>query len=246
MEWSTLVAFLGIVGVAAYVQTVWGFALGLTIVGGVALLGLAPVPLTAAVVSILGLCQTLFALSKSHRHILWRTVALAAGAMAPAVALGVALLGHMSDSSARNVHVLLGLFIMTGAVLLMLKPQPLAYSSPPAATFLTGLVSGLVSGLFSAGGPPMVYHLYRQPYPIAAVRATLLTIIAVGTSLRILYVVVSGGMSGEILRLSLIGVPMVVIATLIGQRYVPPLSDRNMRRMAFSLLLLLGLALVAR
>ena len=38
---------------------------------------------------------------------------------------------------------------------------------------LLAVSMGLLGGLFSAGGPPLVYHFYRQPMAMEALRATL-------------------------------------------------------------------------
>lgn len=246
MEWPDLLGFLTIVVAATYIQTVWGFALGLTIVGSVALLGLAPVAVTAAVVSALGLVNATWALAGVHRHIRWRTVILATCAQAPGIAAGLVLLEALSGSPTRAMHALLGICIVASASLLMLRPAPRAIPSPSSATVLTGVVSGVLSGLFSAGGPAWVYYMYRQPLPLPDIRATLLTMVAVSTGLRIVMLGAGGGITQTIVVHTLVSLPAVIAATLLAQRLTPNLSDRNMRRGAFGILIVMGVMLLVR
>lgn len=246
MDWPDLLGFLAIVVAATYLQTVWGFALGLIIVGCVALLGLAPVTVAAAVVSVLGLVNALWALNGVHRHIRWRTVMLATCAQAPGVALGLVLLEALHESSTRTIHALLGACIMASAALLMFRPAPRATPSPSRATVLTGITSGVFTGLFSAGGPVWVYYMYRQPLPFPEVRATLLTVVAASTSLRIILLGAGGGITRSMVTYTLVSLPAVVAATLLAQRLMPSLSDNNMRRGAFAILIVMGLMLLLR
>lgn len=246
MDWPELLGFLAIVVAATYVQTVWGFALGLTIVGCVALLGLAPVAVTAAVVSVLGLVNAVWALYGTHQSIRWRTVALATCAQAPGIAVGLVLLETLSGSSTRMMHALLGVCIVASATLLMLRPTPRSHPSRPGATVVAGVASGLMSGLFSAGGPVWVYYMYRQPLPVPDIRATLLAMVAVSTGLRIALLGAGGGITRTMIIYALISLPAVIAATLIAQRLIPDLSDSNMRRGAFIILIIMGVMLLVR
>lgn len=62
-----------------------------------------------------------------------------------------------------------------------------------ATSFRTwGVVSGLLTGLFSTGGPPLVYHLYRQPMPLRTVRDTLAATLAASSLMRLTMVLGTG------------------------------------------------------
>lgn len=246
MELYALASFLGVVAVAGYVQTVWGFALGIIVIGMVALFDIVPVAFAAVVVSILGVLNAAFVLYRIYRYVRWGVVVSAAVGLVPAVALGVALLDNFSANSTRYLNIVLAVFILIVAVLSILRPQPRAIPSPNIATFVVGLVGGLFSGLFSSGGPPIAYHLYKQPYPLITVRATLLAIVAIATSLRICYIGSRSGITTEMVALSSFSLPIVVGSIVVGRRFAPQLSDMNMRRVAFSLLLLMGIMLLVK
>jgi len=234
-----------IVAAGAYVQTVIGFALGLLVVGTATVAGLAPVALMAAVVSFVTLVNASTALYGRTHLVRWRDAGLMIAGMLPAVYAGMALLGYMSRGVSHTLHLVLALFILTGGALLTLKPNARAVPAGDWRTLLMGSVGGLFTGLFATGGPPVVYHMYRQPYEIAAIRATLLATFAAACVARIGTLGWQGGLTTDVLQLSAAGVPASIVGTLLGRRFPLPLGEHEMRRVAFALLLVLGATLLA-
>ena len=239
-----LSAFLLLLAVGAYVQTVTGFALGLVVMGAVTVFGLAPIAFSAVIVSISSLSNALLALRGDRQHVHWPTVLISLAALLPAMVGGIALLTQLSGSSVHTLRLVLGGFILVSGVLLMLKPHPRPQLAGAVPTFIAGAFAGLFGGLFSTAGPPLVYHLYRQPLTVRVIRASLLAVFAVATTWRVAVVAVAGEISREMLWISLLALPMVLGSTALARRFRPPLSDLTMRRLAFGLLMLLGLLLV--
>jgi len=125
----------------------------------------------------------------------------------------------------------------------MLKPQPLAARSSSASFVFFGAVAGLMGGLFSTAGPPLVYHLYRQPLPAISIRETLVAVFAVNAVIRLAMVAAAGDVPHSGFWWGLLCIPVVMIMTFVAKRWPPPLSALSIRRMAFGLLLLSGLSL---
>ncbi|MGM0595193.1 MAG: sulfite exporter TauE/SafE family protein, partial [Pseudomonadota bacterium] len=232
------------IGIGAYVQTVTGFAMGLIIMGAATLFDLVPVAFTAVVITMTSMFNILLALAREHHHIHWRTVLLASLGMAPALILGVWLLNYLSVESTQTLKALLGGFILVGATLLVLKPHPRNRLLLGWRDVVAGALGGFFGGLFSTAGPPLVYHLYRQPFSIDVVRTSLLAIFGFTTVLRNGYVAASGDFTLEMLHTSLLAIPVVYLATVLGQRFPPPLAETGMRRLAFALLAVLGILLL--
>jgi len=240
MTTDVLLALLLLVGIGAYAQTVTGFAMGLIIMGAATLFHLVPVSFTAVVVTMTSMFNIIQALLKEHHHIHWRSTLLASLGMAPALILGVITLNYLSTESAQMLRMLLGAFILVGATLLAVKPHPRRELVVGWRDLLAGAAGGYFGGLFSTAGPPLVYHLYRQPFGIDVIRTTLLAIFGFTTVLRNSYVALNGDFTLEMLHTSLLAIPVVYIATVLGQRFPPPLSEKGMRRLAFGLLALMG------
>ena len=239
-------AVLALLAVGAYVQAVTGFALGLVVLGAVTVAELAPVDVTAAMVSVATLFNVVLALHGRLHEVQWGDAGLMSVGMVPAVLAGVALLQHLDAGFAGMLEMALAVSILAGGVLLTLRPDPRPVAARGWTSLGAGALGGVLTGLFATGGPPVVYHLYRQPWRVSAVRSTLLAVFSFGCVARIGYLGWSGGLTAPVLGLSGAGIPVVVAATLVGKRFPPPMTDRAMRRTAFMLLVMLGIALLAK
>ena len=236
--------FAAVTLVAAYVQTVSGFALGLIVMGAIGALELAPLPFAALVVSLISLVNVLSALRGRWHDVAGPTLRVATLSMVPAVLAGLALLLWLESAWLAGLRGLLGGFILGGGLLLLMRPHPRPTPAPLWKAGLWGGIAGLFGGLFSTAGPPIVFHLYREPLGIPAVRATLLAFFAATTLTRILITGAAGAIDSEVLRWVTAGLPAVLLGTWAGRRFPPHLPDLAMRRIAFLLLAGLGLALL--
>jgi len=242
MNETTLLIFLFAIAIGAYVQTVTGFAMGLIIMGITASLQLMPISFIAAVISLTGLTNVTLAVYKNHDHIHWQVVRTIMIGFVPAVLAGIFLLYYLDKASTQLLQLILGIVIMLGGVLLILKPHPKEGKPSPYFSFLAGTASGLMGGLFSTSAPPLIFYLYKQQLSIKAIRSTLLMIFMIGSLMRITTISIQGNITKEILLFALFSLPVVFLFTWLGKKYPPTLSDINMRRAAFGLLIILGIS----
>jgi len=244
MDWIDASLFLMLVMLGAYVQTITGFAMGLLIMGGVTILNLAPIAFSAAVVSILSLLNTLLALRYSLKHVNWKTVGYICAGLLPGLVVGFFILGLLSDSAYIWLRRLLGMVIIIAGVLLTLKPEPWERTSGGLTTSLTGVAGGVIGGMFSTGGAPIAFLMYRQPRELNVVRATLLAVFAVTTFSRTIMVAINDQLTTDILAVSGVGIPLVLITTLFARKISTASADTRIRKMVFILLILIGASLM--
>jgi len=244
MDQTAFVIFLLVVAIGSYIQTVTGFALGLLVMGAVTVLGLAPIPISAIVVSMLALVNSLLALRNASHSIDWKIVRAIIAGLLPAVFFGLLLLQYLSTHAVAMLKPLLGVVIISSGLFLIYKPHPLPAISATSSTFAIGMIGGLFGGLFSTSGPPIIFHLYRQPVALQVVRTTLLAIFILAAIVRLSYVGFRGEITLPIIKLGVYCLPLVIVFTTLGRRFRPPLSDLAMRRVAFALLVLLGILLL--
>lgn len=242
MNELTLLIFLASIAIGAYVQTVTGFAMGLIIMGITASLQLMPISFIAAVISLTGLTNVTLAVYKNHDHIHWKIVRTIMIGFIPAVLAGIFLLYYLDKASTQLLQLILGVVIMLGGVLLILKPHPKEGEPSPFFSFVAGTASGIMGGLFSTSAPPLIFYLYKQSLTIKVIRSTLLMIFMIGSLIRITTITVQGNITQEILLFALYSLPVVFLFTWLGKKYPPHLSDINMRRAAFGLLIVLGVS----
>lgn len=238
-----LAGFLVIAGTAAFIQTLTGFAFGLIMMGAIALAGLMPITDAAVVVGALTIVNVTQMALKGWRLVLRREFALILFANLPMVVVGFLLLEWLAETRAEMLKLALGLLIMISSLQLAAKPAPLRKPSPDASLLGFGVLSGLMGGLFSANGPALVYHLYRQPLPVERIRETLVAIFGVAGMLRLGVVVLTGNLPPPSMAPALLAIPVVMGGTFLARRYPPPIGPAAFRRIVFLLLMASGLSL---
>lgn len=235
-----LFIFLLLVLFGGYVQTVAGFALGMILIAGSSALGLFPLPITTAVISLVSLVNIIMALHGHYPRIYLRGLAWMMLGQIPCVALGVLLLNYLDASAERLLMLLLGSFIILGCGAMMLRPRPREVVSGRFGYLAAGMGGGMLGGLFSAAGPVIGWFVYRQPLSVPEIRASLLATFALGTLTRTVVVGVDGGLTREVWALTAWSIPLVLLATWLGRRFPPALTEMNLRRLAFALLFAMG------
>jgi len=164
----------------------------------------------------------------------------------PAIYVGFQLV-HYLDAQWRGVlELILGAFITVGGLSMLIKPHPWPGVTGRFATWCTGVVGGIVGGMFSASGPVLGWFAYNQPLPVAAIRATLLACFVLTTSTRTVFVVGHGDMTREILFIAGCGLPVVLVGTLLGRYFPPSTNPEGLKRFAYALLLVSGVWVLGR
>lgn len=246
MELGGLFTTLTIMGVAGYVHTVSGFGLGMIVMGAAGGLGVASVPVLAAVVSLVTLVNSAVALPGKWRGLgTQRTIALAVG-IVPSIMVGVWLLSWLDATLTVLLTLLLGALVLSGGISIGLRPRPLRAESPSWTFAVSGFLTGLCGGLFGVPGPPVIYHCYRQPLPLETIRLLLILCFAITSGVRTIYVGSQGGLTGDVWQLALWSMPVVGGATWLGRCFPPPCSAALMRQLAMLTLIGLGAAILLK
>lgn len=228
----------------SYVQTVTGFAFGLVVMSAAALFSLVSLEVAAFAVSVLSLINSVTGLAGG----LWREAKIKMllvfflGSI-PATAYGVYLLSRLESDALHWLQLCLGLTIMLACGMSLIKPKKNPTDSKPWAFFLCGGFAGVLGGLFATAGPPISYLMYRQPVSLSVIRASLLSVFFISCLTRIGITTVAGQVTMEMIWLSVIGVPCVLVATLVAKRYPPNVPPEMIKRAAMVLLFLSGISL---
>lgn len=237
---SFLVIFIIGAALGSYVQTMTGFALGIVVTGVVALSGAVPIADTADALSIIGIINAAVVLPSMASHISWSSLTKMMFALTPGMMVGVVLLSELSAHHSTTLRLLAGVIVLLGGASLFIRPRPSKKAGGVLGMSFFGISAGVMSGLFSLPGPPVVYYYYRQLLPLETVRATLITIFAVLSILRLVFVQVHSGVGTDSIKMAFFSIPVVVIGSWLGVRFPPKVSDLTARRIAFAILTAMG------
>ena len=242
--WWTHPLFLMFVALAAYAQNLTGFALALLVLGMVGVTDLVPLTDAANAVTVMALTSTCTFLYRRWPVRMERSLWPAIVSSIPTAVAGTILTAWLAGAAYEVLRLLLGASIAGCAVLLWCAARPRKTVSSPAAFALAGGMSGLLGGMFSASGPPLVYLLYRQPLAHARIQESLMVFFGVGSLLRLTIVVSAGSFSARAVALAAEAIPVVFAVTAVTAGQPPPLSPKLLKAIVCLLLVATGAGLV--
>lgn len=229
-----------VVALASMCQNLTGFAFGLIFVGVAGALHLLPIADAANVACLLSLVNGGVYLRSHPFEPRWDVLKPLAFTSLLGTLLGLALLQWLSGSALEVLRMMLGGAIMGCALILLLHKTQRSTLSPWPATYLVGGVAGVLGGLFATAGPPLVYHLYRQPLSVLVVRQSLVALFLMGNLLRLGVVAAMGELAWSSVVISAMAVPVVGAVTWWLARHPVPLPPRVLQWLVCALLLLAG------
>jgi len=239
-----LAALVATIAFGTYFQTVTGFGLGMIVMGAASAFALAPLPEVAAVVSLVTLVNSAVVLHGRLGMVDWPAARAILLGVVPSIVVGVLLLDYLSDSAAQVLKFLLGATITCSGIVFALRPAVLARRSGNASFFASGIFAGLFGGLFGMAGPPVIFHFYRQPMALEAVRGMLLLVFAFTSATRTVFVGLQGGLTAQVWLLAGAAIAFAALSAVLGRRFPPPLPAATMRRIAYGTLILIGASLM--
>ena len=239
-----LAAFLLCVAIATFAQRITGFALALILLGLTSLFELAALPDVANVATVLSLASAAIALRGTRESLDWTIWRATLTGSVFGYGIGVALMAWLSANVVVVLRLLLGIAVIGCAVVVLVRAHPLARRSSRWSFRGFGLVSGVLGGLFSASGPPLVYQFYRQPLDLDTVRDTLVATLAAGSLIRLAMVVPAGQFSARSLLLCALSVPVVMGITWWLRRHPPAWRRETVLKIVCALLVVTGVGLV--
>jgi hypothetical protein len=172
----------------------------------------------------------------------WRAV----GGLSPGLVLGIPIgLAVLTAFRADPVRLAIGCVIL-GSVVLLRRGLRLPPTPSRALTLAVGLASGVMSGLASMGGPPIVVYLLALSHEAAVVRASSIVYFMLAAMLSLLLMSLRGLIDREMLVWSAASVPLLMAGTYLGNWGFRRSRPQHHRLTAMVLLSVLAVLLIAR
>ena len=233
------IAVFGVLA-ASVLRGFTGFGFGLAAVPLLSL-ALPPVKVVPFVVVLQAIVGAMSARS-AWRLCDWRAVRGLAPGLVLGVPVGVMILTVFRPNTVRFA---IGLAIAASVVVLWrgarLPPQP-----SPVVTGVTGFASGILSGLASVGGPPIVVYLLALAHDAAVVRATTIIYFALSALVALVPMTWRGLVDREVLIWAAASIPVLYIGTWVGNWGFARSRPQYHRLTALVVLSVLSALLIAR
>lgn len=233
-----------VVALACAAQNLTGFAFALIFVGLAGALHLLPIADAANVAGLLSLVNGFVYLRSHPFEPRWDLLKPMLTSSTIGVLIGLGLLQLLSGNLVNVLRMLLGVTIIGCAFLLLSQKKGRETPSGPRALWVAGGLSGLLGGLFSTSGPPIVYHLYREPLPATLVRQCLLVLFLANAIVRLGVVIAAGELSRASIVVSLAALPVVAGVTWLLAKYPPRLPVRLLQWLVCTLLFIAGASML--
>jgi uncharacterized membrane protein YfcA len=219
---------------AAIVRGYSGF--GFSMLAVISLSLLLPPAETVPTILMLEVAASLHLLPKIWKEVHWRSVGWLLAGCIVATPIGTWLLASMP---APPMQLALSICVLAAAILLA---QGFALRSTPgtAATFGTGLASGVLNGSFGIGGPPVILFYFSTPAAIDVSRASIIAYF-LGTDLAGLgFLGLEGLVTPESLLRFALFLPALVVGVAVGHRSFKGADPTAFRRWVLRLLMALA------
>jgi uncharacterized membrane protein YfcA len=241
LDTAALGVLIPVVCIATFVFITVGFGGGVVAVP-LALLFLEP-RFALPVLAIVEACTAVYLLKKHHREVVWPDV----GRIVPASAVGtVAGVWILVSLSAPWLMLSLSAFIAVFLLTRGLTPQ----SQTPIPRFWaipSGLLAGVCSGAFGAGGPPSAVYFSLRQLSVDQLRSSMATTGSANLILRL-----SGfGLAGlyakpVILVTALCLLPFAAVTAFVASKARSKMTSQNIIRATYAILAFSAISLAIR
>jgi uncharacterized membrane protein YfcA len=239
-SWHLIAAGIGIGLVGGFLRGISGFGAALGMVPLLALL----LPTRVAVVTVvLTTLITNVPMSYStRREADWATVAwVSAGAMV-GLFPGLWLLYHLPSEVLRRL--VGGVVIASTALLGFARPRHSSW--PPPLRVGAGVVSGVLNGAVSLGGPPVVLYFLWTTTTAETSRASFVAYFTVIQLVQLVALTWAGQVTLTVLGWTAVVAPAMLAGTVAGSWLFRAGGHRHFRRISLLLLAVTGLAALLR
>lgn len=233
-------AFVLFTAIAVYIQNLTGFALALVLLGLVGFTNIVPLDDAINAVTIIAVVNAALFLYRRRPFSLEPAFKPAIGGSLVGYFAGMGALALLSAHSFELLRTLLGICIIACALLLWRSAKPAQTPYGGRRFAIIGGVSGILGGLFSAPGPPLVYAVYRQPWPLRTMQNSLVFCFGIGAAFRLVVMGGTGQISSQAVLLGVESIPVVLAITSFGANRQPPISRKALQHLVCILLICAG------
>ena len=235
---TELVCIVLIMSLAGFIRSAFSFGDALFAMPLLALV--LPVTAAAPLMALVALLIAIVILAREWTALDFRSAAALIISGMIGIPIGVFLLALIDP---RIVKCGLGMTVVLFSVWSLWKPDLFLLKTDLTAPVF-GVLAGLLGGAYNTSGPPLVIYSALRRWPVARFRATLQVYCLFSSTCILLSHGVAGHLDRDTLFRFGVSVPLVVLATMLGQKLTSRLATDRFVRMVHVLLIILVIFLV--
>jgi uncharacterized membrane protein YfcA len=239
MDGLFLVLFLLATFVGGVTSGVAGFAMGL-VVSGIWLHILTPLQ-TATLIVGYGVLTQGYGIWKLRHALSWRNAAPIVIGSVAGVPIGTMLLTYANPA---YVRVGVGCLLVLYSAYNLARPALKVLQPVIAADVGVGFLNGILGGLTGLGGIIATVWCQMRGWPKDVQRSVFQPVNFVTLTISAVSLTVAGAITGEVVKLYLLGLPLMLAGLWAGFRLYGKLNDAAFRKVILLLLLASGLSLI--
>lgn len=239
MDGLVLALFLFSVFFGGIVSGLAGFAMGL-VVSGIWLHILTPAQ-TAALIVGYGLLVQTYSIWKLRHALSWRKVApfIAGGAIG--VPIGAILLTSINPDYLRTG---VGVLLVAYSTYFLVTPKVHTINGGIPGDVGIGILNGILGGLTGLAGPVITIWCQLRGWRKDEQRAIFQPVILAAFALTAVSLTVNGTVTLDLVKIYLMGLPLLAAGVWVGLRLYGHLDDAAFRKVILVMLLVSGLVLI--
>lgn len=226
------------IALASFVRGCVGF--GDALVAMPLLAFIVPTTFSAPLVALSAFLMAVVLLLKEWRHMEFRAAAVLTVSGMLGVPLGTMVLKFGND---QVVKMFLGAAVFLFAAWSLKRPTLIKLQTNRTAP-LFGFASGLLGGAYNIAGPPLVVYATLRHWTPQQQRSMMQAYCLVSSVWVLTFHTMNGLVTANVLNHFFVSVPVVVAATLLGQRATKNMATEKFRKWVNVCLMLSGLALL--
>jgi len=238
LEFAIIIPVALVAAACSLLQSLVGFGFALFAVPLFIVCGLS-LPQAVAVCLAASVLQGGVIMLRLRQHIQWRAIALVIITFILATPLGLAAMRYLVDQGPERMKQGIGIALLAALVLhalLKVKPREQVGVGWGLAA---GVGGGFLTGSVGMGGPPFVLWVLAHRWTSEQIRASLLTIYAVGAPLQLAMLWWETPQRAEVNAAGLLGLlltPLIIAGSSTGLRLATRLPVNHLRRIMLALL----------
>ncbi len=229
-----------IVGFAQIIYVLFGFGSGLIAVGTLALI-LPDIKDVVVLLLFINMPAEMLVVFSSIKKITWKNVSVIFIGVLIGIPVGARLL---NVSEPVVILTILGIILVAVGIAFLFTPGIKPVQIPKWIDPPTGLISGILSGLFGTGGPPLIIYYLIRGDDKAVFRGNLMAIFLLMTIVRFPSYFMEGLLTTERIWSGLTLIPAVIIGAWLGNRIHINLDESVFQRLVSTALVCIGILLL--